>query len=100
VLPWYNLGVGRIKAKKAARDAAKIPGRKTGPTPVAQPIANVRPDPGTVMTTCPVTRKPVSTGIVMDKESFASSTLLNNSVSCPHCGRIHTWSKQDAYIAG
>jgi hypothetical protein len=52
------------------------------------------------MITCPVTRKPASTGIVMDAESFASSTLLNNAVPCPHCGGIHTWSKQNAYIAG
>ena len=33
------------------------------------------------MITCANTRNPLSTGIVMDKASFASSTLLNNSVS-------------------
>jgi hypothetical protein len=55
VLPWYNLGMGRIKPKKAAHDTAKIPGRNSGPIPsaVTQPIAKVRPSPGTVMITCP-----------------------------------------------
>ena len=94
--------MGRSKTKKAARDAAKVPGRKAGEVPqaVTQPMAKVRAAPGTVMITCPVTRKPLSTGLAMDAASFASSALVNNSVSCPRCGGIHTWSKQNAYIAG
>lgn len=55
---------------------------------------------GMVTITCPITKKPTPTGIAMDKASFASSTLINNAVTCPHCGKTHVWSKRDAYIAG
>ncbi len=55
---------------------------------------------GMVMITCPTTKKPLPTGIAMDKASFNSSTLTNNSVSCPHCGKMHVWSKKDAFHAG
>jgi endogenous inhibitor of DNA gyrase (YacG/DUF329 family) len=55
---------------------------------------------GMVMITCPKTKKPVPTGISMDKASFNSSTLTNNSVGCPHCGSMHVWNKKDAYVAG
>jgi endogenous inhibitor of DNA gyrase (YacG/DUF329 family) len=55
---------------------------------------------GMLMITCPTTKKPVPTGIAMDKESFKTATLTNNSVSCAACGKMHTWSKKDAYVAG
>lgn len=51
-----------------------------------------------VMIKCPETNKPVSTGIAMDEKSFNSSTLSNNNVQCPHCGKMHTWQKEDAYL--
>jgi endogenous inhibitor of DNA gyrase (YacG/DUF329 family) len=44
---------------------------------------------------CPNTGKPVITGISMDKQSFATATLTDNSVSCPHCGQAHVWTKKD-----
>lgn len=47
---------------------------------------------------CPVTGKDVPTGIVMDLESFKSTTLKDNTVQCPHCGKPHKWSKQDAFV--
>lgn len=53
---------------------------------------------GQVMIRCPQTGKLVSTGIAMDKASFESSTLTNNSVKCPLCGNIHVWSKRDATL--
>lgn len=54
-----------------------------------------------ILITCPNTGRPLSTGMVMDRRSFASSVLLNNSVGpCPHCGQIHSWSKEQAYLEG
>lgn len=54
-----------------------------------------------VLIRCPNTGKPLATGIGMDPGSFASSTLLNNTVGpCPHCGQNHTWSKKDAWLEG
>ena len=54
---------------------------------------------GDVTIKCPKTGQSLSTGISMDKGSFESSTLSNNSVGpCPHCGAMHTWSKADATV--
>lgn len=53
-----------------------------------------------VMIRCPETGKPLSTGLSMDAGSFESSTLENDSVECPHCGKTHTWSKEDAFLEG
>ena len=50
-----------------------------------------------VMITCPATKKPVPTGIVMDAPSFAAATLTSNSFCCPACGQMHTWSKKDGF---
>jgi hypothetical protein len=51
-----------------------------------------------VMIKCPNTNKLVSTGFFMDKSSFDSSVLTNNSILCPACGKKHTWSKSEAVL--
>jgi hypothetical protein len=51
------------------------------------------------MIRCPATGKPISIGITTTKESFENSEYQNNSVGCPHCGQVHRWSKEDAYLA-
>lgn len=54
---------------------------------------------GTLFIACPTTGNILSTGMSMDKASFESSTLVNNSVGpCPHCGATHTWSKENAML--
>lgn len=51
-----------------------------------------------VMITCPETGKPIYTGWSFDEVAFETSQLADNSVPCPECGQVHTWSKQDAYL--
>jgi transposase len=51
-----------------------------------------------VMIKCPKTGKLVSTGISMDKKSFDTAKLVNNTVGCPACGGKHVWSKEDAIL--
>jgi endogenous inhibitor of DNA gyrase (YacG/DUF329 family) len=52
-----------------------------------------------VMIKCPETGKLVPTGFSMDKASFESSSLKNNTLSdCPACGKNHVWSKEDAVL--
>jgi endogenous inhibitor of DNA gyrase (YacG/DUF329 family) len=53
---------------------------------------------GSISITCPTTNKPVRTGMTMERESFYRSVLTGNSVKCPHCGRTHIWSKDEAII--
>ena len=52
-----------------------------------------------IMIKCPVTGKAVPTDMAMDKKSFESVTLKNNTlVNCPVCGQNHTWSKEDSFL--
>jgi hypothetical protein len=51
-----------------------------------------------VVITCPVTGKEADTGFVMDKVSFESSALSQNSFICPHCKKSRTWDKKDARL--
>jgi hypothetical protein len=55
---------------------------------------------GMAMIKCPVTGKPLATGIAFGtRQAFETSTLTNNRVGpCPHCGQTHTWSKPDAWL--
>jgi len=51
-----------------------------------------------IMIACPRTGRPVDTGIDIDEEGFKSADLGRNTVTCPHCGLIHTWQKAQAYL--
>ncbi len=43
---------------------------------------------------------PVGTGISMDRASFETATLQNNTVGlCPECGADHVWSKEDVPVS-
>lgn len=55
-----------------------------------------------VMITCPTTQKPVNTGIGATKEAFddPKTVMQKNGASCPHCGQMHVWSREDAYLEG
>jgi len=54
-----------------------------------------------IMIKCPETGKPVSTGIAMDKASFESTDMSDNTLGkCPACGKDHVWSKEDAFLKG
>jgi hypothetical protein len=55
-----------------------------------------------VLITCPVTGKPVNTGIgSVRNEAFAASDFRKmESGPCPYCGQVHSWDKEDAYLEG
>ena len=54
---------------------------------------------GKVMIKCPETGKAVPTGMAMDKASFDTAVLSNNTLgNCPACGKDHVWSKEDAFL--
>jgi hypothetical protein len=52
---------------------------------------------GIIMIRCPATGREVSTGI----EVFATDQLpvVTAKMSCPSCGRVHEWTKHDAWLA-
>jgi uncharacterized Zn finger protein len=51
------------------------------------------------MIRCPKTGKELKTGInVTKKEYYEGSALGTNTVRCPHCGKIHTWLKEESFL--
>ena len=53
-----------------------------------------------IMITCPNTGKPIFTGMSMDRYSFEqdNKAFSDTGASCPECGEVHPWQKQDAYL--
>jgi len=52
---------------------------------------------GVVMIECPATSRAVSTGIEMC--AVEELPLVVATMSCPACGRVHQWTKNDAWLA-
>ncbi len=52
----------------------------------------------TVMVKCPETGQPISTGIVTDRASFASTPVFFAHVYCPFCRTKHEWFAKDAWL--
>lgn len=53
---------------------------------------------GIIMINCPATGRGISTGI----EVWATDQLpiVTASTLCPACGRLHQWTKNEAWLAG
>jgi endogenous inhibitor of DNA gyrase (YacG/DUF329 family) len=53
---------------------------------------------GTVMVTCPITGKPISTGIETEAEVLDHLPTIEAAVHCPHCGEKHFWTRDHARL--
>jgi hypothetical protein len=53
-----------------------------------------------ILIMCPVARLPLPTNMSMEKETFELAEITKKSTSCPHCGGIHVWEKQDSWLEG
>jgi hypothetical protein len=51
----------------------------------------------TVVITCPVSDRPVSTGVLVDGNALAG-TELYVPMSCTLCGQLHFWCMKDARL--
>lgn len=47
---------------------------------------------------CPVTNKPVSTGLRAEWVIFKSLPPVAVPLQCPACGSVHKWTPDDAWI--
>jgi hypothetical protein len=53
-----------------------------------------------IMIICPESDMPFYTGLDMDHAAFESADLEDQSATCPHCGGVHAWRKEDAFLVG
>ncbi len=51
-----------------------------------------------ILTPCPTTREPVSTGQHATAAQF-EATDFNGRFRCTSCGQVHEWSKPQAHLA-
>lgn len=52
---------------------------------------------GIIMIACPATGRAVSTGIEMS--AVDQLPTVKATMSCPACGRVHEWTKDQAWLA-
>lgn len=56
---------------------------------------------GQVVITCLTTGRWLYVGVAMSSRDFVFETLGERIVAqCPHCGRSHRWTKNDAALEG
>jgi hypothetical protein len=53
---------------------------------------------GIVMINCPETRRPISTGIAVDRATFHSTPVFFSRTLCPHCDKEHEWFAKNAWV--
>jgi hypothetical protein len=53
---------------------------------------------GVLLIWCPASGRAFSTGIETDARSFASLPNNPGRAKCPHCGEVHVWWKDDAWL--
>ena len=51
-----------------------------------------------VAITCPNVGLPTPVGITSTKQSFNTSSFIQNSFSCGVCGQMHTWDGHEAFL--
>jgi hypothetical protein len=51
-----------------------------------------------VMIRCPNTKREISTGIQMDRETFLSKPVFFHRTYCPLCRMTHEWFAKDAWV--
>jgi hypothetical protein len=51
---------------------------------------------GAVTIRCPETGLEISTGLEVDRISWAALPILFSTTRCPLCGKDHSWSKLEA----
>lgn len=52
-----------------------------------------------ILIRCPTTNRAVPTGFKADAETFESIDYYQLKFNCPACGAVHTWSKENAWLA-
>jgi hypothetical protein len=51
-----------------------------------------------ILTNCPVTAKPIQTGLDTETVKFETLPSVALPVQCPHCGQVHYWKPTEAWV--
>jgi hypothetical protein len=52
-----------------------------------------------IMIRCPATGKIADTGLeTTSQQEFAAGAFIGQRLTCPHCGQVHRWQKEEAFL--
>jgi hypothetical protein len=47
---------------------------------------------------CPSTSRLTDTGQTIDEKVWGTAKVKTQKITCVHCGKVHTWTKQDVIL--
>jgi hypothetical protein len=102
-LPWHAgakpVGPARgERPRRLARFAARPSLQPAGKRRGSAISRDLKTRPSRVMIRCAESGEAVPAGMRIDAASFETSDLADQTTKCPHCGREHTWSTNDAWL--
>jgi hypothetical protein len=63
--------------------------------PKAKAVLNIK----SLLVRCPATSKLTDTGRTVEEKHWATIKVKTQKFTCAHCGRVHTWTKEDVILA-
>jgi len=63
--------------------------------PKAKPGAGIK----SLLVRCPSTSKLTDTGQTIDEKEWPDAKVKPQKFTCAHCGKVHSWTKQDVILA-
>ena len=52
-----------------------------------------------ILVRCPATSRLTETGQTIDEQLWTGAKLKASRLTCPHCHRVHSWTKKDVVLA-
>lgn len=66
---------------------------RTAPKPSSGPVIK------RLLIRCDSTAKLMPTGQTIKEELWETAKVKSQKLTCPHCQKVHTWSKKDVVLA-
>lgn len=51
-----------------------------------------------VMIMCPESKRPIYTHVSCTSSEFMDLPIVEATIRCPECGKLHRWTPADAYL--
>ena len=93
--------IGKSRPRNGVVDVLPVAPQRSPSSSDAQRTTARLNRPGStseILINCPVTGKPLQTGLDTATVNFGDLPILALPVSCPHCGQIHLWKPSDAWV--
>jgi hypothetical protein len=66
--------------------------------PRRRPKAKAALNMKSLLVRCPSTSRLTDTGKTIDEKRWGTAKVKTQKFTCVHCGRVHSWTKQDVIL--